>query len=177
MFVTFRYLGRLGRLGNQLFQIASVIGVARSSGCDFLLPPWPYARHFARSVPQSNRNPVVAQYVEQSFTYQEIVVRESVNLVGFFQSERYFKHCEPEIRGLFAPHPRLAEYVESKFGRLLQEETCSLHVRRTDYVGHPNYVDVDGLGHYDAAWSRPIAAACCTDDRHSRSTWLYLPTQ
>lgn len=38
--LTFLQLGRLGRLGNQLWQIASVIGLAKTFGHDFAFPPW-----------------------------------------------------------------------------------------------------------------------------------------
>ena len=47
-YCTFAQLGRHGRLGNQLFQIAGTIGLARKNGMDPLFPPdWPYRRVFS----------------------------------------------------------------------------------------------------------------------------------
>ena len=40
MIVTFSQLGRIGRLCNQAYQIASTIGIARRNGFDFAFPEW-----------------------------------------------------------------------------------------------------------------------------------------
>ncbi|MGC1343693.1 MAG: hypothetical protein WA854_15275, partial [Candidatus Binataceae bacterium] len=72
--VTFRFLGLLGRLGNQIFQIAATIGIARKNACPFLLPPWGYARHFANPHPQTSFRPRARRRRETSFAYQEIVI-------------------------------------------------------------------------------------------------------
>src|SRR5262245_36764856 len=50
--VTYTPLGRYGRLGNQLFQIAATIGIAQNRGERVLLPPrWEYRSRF--SLPDS----------------------------------------------------------------------------------------------------------------------------
>ena len=36
--VTFANLGRYGRLGNQMFQIASTIGIAKANGYEYAFP-------------------------------------------------------------------------------------------------------------------------------------------
>jgi HemY protein len=46
--VTFLDLGKMGRLGNQMFQIASTIGVALQNGKDFSFPDW-VCRHSSNS--------------------------------------------------------------------------------------------------------------------------------
>ena len=38
MTIAFNYLGKLGQLGNQMFQFASVMGVARYTGVAFMIP-------------------------------------------------------------------------------------------------------------------------------------------
>ena len=38
--VTFAQLGRYGRLGNQMFQVASTIGIAKANGYDYVFPEW-----------------------------------------------------------------------------------------------------------------------------------------
>ena len=144
--VTCRALGRSGRLGNQLFQIAATIGTARRSGLDFVFPPWSYAEHFERAIPQSAAVPETETYDEPSFAYNEVRVCRSTDLAGCFQSERYFKHCEAEVRSYFSPCAELLAGLRERFGDLLARPTCSVHVRRGDYVQLPEYVQPGGHG-------------------------------
>ena len=44
--ITFRQLGQVGRFGNQLWQIAATLGVAKSLGRDVALPAWEFERWF-----------------------------------------------------------------------------------------------------------------------------------
>jgi hypothetical protein len=57
-----------------------------------------------------------------------------VFLEGYFQSEKYFNHCEPEIRSLF----RFPEHVlfKTEYLNQISESTCpvSVHFRRGDFV-------------------------------------------
>ncbi|MHB8381774.1 MAG: alpha-1,2-fucosyltransferase [Candidatus Binataceae bacterium] len=152
--VTFRFLGHLGRLGNQLFQIAAAIGVARKNSCPFILPEWDYARHFANPYPSTSARPRTRRLREQAFNYQNIVIDRPTELYGYFQSERYFQHCADEIRGYLQPHPALAAMLEDHFRDLLARNTCSVHVRRGDYVGHPDFVDLSATDYYARAFAQ-----------------------
>jgi hypothetical protein len=151
MFVTFWNLGAAGRLGNQLFQIAAVVGTARRNGCDYIFPPWEYAQFFARPIPQTERISLVRYYCQPDFAYQDIDIAESTSLVGVYQSERYFQHCIAEVRDLFTPHPAFADELRSRCGSVLDGKTCSLHVRRTDYLGHPDYAELTASDYYERA--------------------------
>jgi hypothetical protein len=151
---TFRFLGNLGRLGNQLFQIAATIGVARANSCPFILPPWDYARHFANPYPHSSLRPRARRQRETSFAYQQIVIDRPTELYGYFQSERYFKHCAAEIRGYLQPHPRMAAMLEREFRDLLAFDTCSVHVRRGDYVGNSDFTDLSATDYYARAFAQ-----------------------
>jgi hypothetical protein len=153
MFVTFKSLGRLGRLGNQLFQIAATIGTACRNGCEFVFPPWPYGICFARTVPQSTSIPPTRTIREQSFPFQEISLTESSDLLGFFQSEKYFGHCQQEVRDFFTPRKELVGQIRAAFGHLRAKKTCSIHVRRTDYVGqwHGVFADLAAGDYYEKA--------------------------
>ena len=44
--ITYPQLGQNGRLGNQLWQIASTIGIAVDLEEDWSFPDWPYREHF-----------------------------------------------------------------------------------------------------------------------------------
>jgi hypothetical protein len=54
-------------------------------------------------------------------------------LDGFWQSEKYFKKYEDEIVDL------LDLQIDSKFNDLNFSGSCSVHIRRTDYLNSPNY--------------------------------------
>jgi glycosyltransferase involved in cell wall biosynthesis len=150
-FVTCCWLGQSGRLGNQLFQIAATIGTARKNGLGFIFPPWAYASCFEKAIPQSAQMPETKVYAEPSFAYREIRVCGPTDLAGCFQSERYFKHCEADIRSYFAPCKSLAIGLYLRFSKLLATPTCSVHVRRGDYALYPEYVDLAATNYYERA--------------------------
>ena len=143
MIVTFSRLGRFGRLGNQLFQIASTLGIARRNAAQAIFPVWRYAQLFTGPIPQSITSPgEFPVYREQSFTYQPIELAGSVDLAGFFQSERYFSSIAPEIRQALSPSESIRKQCQSQLPLLLDAGTCSIHVRRGDYVYHPLFTDL-----------------------------------
>jgi len=49
--ITFSKLEKKGHLGNQLFQIASTIGIAKSNGQEFGFPKWSYNFYFQNELP------------------------------------------------------------------------------------------------------------------------------
>jgi hypothetical protein len=152
-FVTFP-IGELGRLGNQLFQIAATIGIARRNGCSFVFPPWPYARHFEFPIPQVRPIRHFQRRMPRTHAYEEIVIDRTTELRGYFQSERYFAHCADEVRHYFTPHHALSYYLERAFGDLLAAKTCSIHVRRTDYIGNPTHPNLAAGDYYERAMSQ-----------------------
>lgn len=154
MIVTFSRLGRFGRLGNQLFQIASTLGIARRNAAQAIFPVWRYAQFFTGPIPQSVNPPgEFPTCLEQSFTYQPIELAGSVDLAGFFQSERYFSSIAPEIRQVLSPCESIREQCQSQLPSLLGAGTCSIHVRRGDYVYHPLYADLAATDYYERAMS------------------------
>jgi hypothetical protein len=152
--VTFHALGQLGRLGNQLFQIAATVGVARHNAGEYVFPPWKYAGYFERPIPVSTRIPPVQIYRDPSFSYRDIALAGDTSLLGYFQSERYFAHCAQEIRSLFTLQPRLLQSLRAQCAPLLREKTCSMHVRRGDYVGNPLFANLAAGGYYEEAMRR-----------------------
>jgi hypothetical protein len=149
-FVTFP-LGELGQLGNQLFQIAATIGIARRNGCSCVFPRWPYARHFEFPIPQAHPIRHMQRRSPLSFRYEEITIDRATELWGFFQSEQYFAHCADEVRHYFTPHHAVVQLLERGFGDLLKTNTCSVHVRRTDYLEHPEFCDLSATDYYERA--------------------------
>lgn len=140
--VSFRELGKLGRFGNQLFQIAGTIGIAALNGRDAVFPDWKNSDHVAHSPGASSRIGIFKNSLEAipdrvparwanirvPLHFERIRLQNGFdfNLSGFMQSEKYFEHVEAEIRRQFETIDRPS---------IIAKTVCSVHVRRGDYVG------------------------------------------
>jgi hypothetical protein len=167
--LAFNHLGHLGRLGNQMFQYASLRGIAANRGYDFGIPDSDGSNEWAEHqlfqvfdlVGLNRRNvgyldgghaPIAK---EVTFTFDELLFNQcpnDVSLWGFFQTEKYFKHIEQEIRRDFTFRPEIlnpcAEFMEEN------PDCISLHVRRTDYIPNKaNHYNL-GLDYYKKALDR-----------------------
>lgn len=133
--VTFNMLGRYGRLANQMYQIAGVIGVARRNGFDFAFQYWKnydhlerfgssedidIQRHFINPLPLYD-GPTLPDH-PVPWGYSDVKLDRSVSLSGHFQSEKFFGHCIDEVKW----------YLRMK-DEYPQNDYCALHVRRGDY--------------------------------------------
>jgi len=149
--VTSTQIGKNGRFGNQLFQIAAVIGYAKNRGVGYKLPKWwcelsgvsfePYFENYKSE--DIDENIFSNIYNEPNFSYNEIPFIENINLRGYYQSFRYFENSEDEVRKIFTP-----SVIKEKMG----ENVVSLHVRRGDYnLSSGAHVPL-GSGYYRKAY-------------------------
>lgn len=135
-------IGRYGRFGNALFQIAAVIGIARKSGHEFGFRPFVNHDHKERFGSTedveldkyfTNQLPGLDGFSDGNFhevPYQWGYEYHSFgdglwNITGHFQSEKYFKHCIDEVRHYFRMN---AEIPEDGW-----DNVVAIHVRRGDY--------------------------------------------
>jgi len=122
----------MGRLGNQLFQIAAVFGYAMKHNVDFSIPEttlnpkiWKsYFDNLYKPLPAGQG--MYAIYKEPSHAYAEIPLYINVMLDGYFQSYKYFDFCLDKLRELFG------------FDWQLDKKTVAVHVRRGDYLLYPD---------------------------------------
>jgi hypothetical protein len=159
--ITFKDIGHYGRLGNQLFQIASTIGIANTNNDVAVFPKWfcnytkkEMSRFFKNNITETlPHNYPVPTYEEPAFSYNHVHYNNNVNLHGYFQSEKYFKHCEHLIRHYFQPTDAVVAYLFEKYGDVIKDKiTCSIHIRRGDYVKN-NVHDVCDIAYYNRAIS------------------------
>lgn len=88
-------------------------------------------------------------YQEPGFHYSEIPsVQNSLYLNGYFQSEKYFKDKEDDIRKMFSYPDSYVNAVKEKYKDLLSQNTCSIHVRRGDYLSSPNHHPTQNMNYY-----------------------------
>lgn len=134
--IAFRMLGKYGRLGNQLFQIAATLGIARAHGVGAGFSPWEHDACLARPLPPIPQGFEGRIFQEADFRHSEVRLDAAVDweLRGYFQSERYFNGCKEDVLRDLAFSSNHIGSVRERFGHLLKGETCSLHVRRGDYL-------------------------------------------
>lgn len=88
-------------------------------------------------------------YQEPGFSYNDInEIAGNVYLNGYFQSEKYFKEVTPEIKNLFSYPQTYRDQVFENYKQLLLQNTCSIHVRRGDYLNSPNHHPAQSMNYY-----------------------------
>ena len=149
--IGFNHLGRLGQLGNQMFQYAATLGVARYTGVPYCIPN--HQEVFddgignklrielfdCFNIKPENVGILNTEYIlqEKGFEFDPTILHSSrqvdYSLYGFFQTEKYFKHISDEIRKDFTFKKPFVdeckEIVESVFN-----DPIALHIRRGDFL-------------------------------------------
>jgi hypothetical protein len=158
--ITFISLGNLGRLGNQMFQLASTFGIGKRLGYEVKFsreivtggsPESPDSYLGCKlyecfDIPESLLLPhsdilykIKFRYNEGDFRYNpetESLVPD-IDLYGYFQTEKYFKEYRKEILEIF----KFKKEISSKANQLLEvrDNYVSVHVRRGDYLNSPEH--------------------------------------
>lgn len=142
----------MGRLGNQLFQIAATIGYANKINMPYHIPKntlndmvWPPIftgltnEHF-------NPNYSRLELIEVNHCYNELPAYISstvpINFVvkGYRQSYKYFEHCIDEVRdAVNIPNP------------LVNMDACAVHMRFGDYRQYPTKHPIPPKEYFDSA--------------------------
>jgi hypothetical protein len=149
-------------LGNNLFQIAAAYGI---SNRDNKVPVFEfdntYRQHSSIEIYVDNifRNLIFVNkltnfltYNEINFEYNEIPkIDQNLKIFGYFQSEKYFYNCKEEILKIFDIDETNKKYLETKYNSVLDKDTCSLHIRRGDYLKSNGAHPIIDLNYYKNA--------------------------
>ena len=159
-------IGCNGRLGNQMFQYASMRGIASVKGFDWVVPPenYDHTANYAlfetfkmTNVQEKNIGFVEGEILKETIhCYDENLVdscSDNTNLDGFFQTEKYFENIVDEIRSDFTFKD---EYLKpcKEFIDSLDTTPIFLHVRRGDAIGKEHYHPVAPMSYYVEALKR-----------------------
>jgi hypothetical protein len=145
-----------GGLGNQMFQIAAAFTVAKSNdedyGFDFENCFTPaqgntstkYLDNIFKNVKSISGIPTnfKLRYNEPVFNHVYMPPLKSALLTGYFQSEKYFSNYKEDIIKLF--HVKPIEFKKEGI-------TTAIHVRRGDYLKHPNFHPTCSVEYYTKA--------------------------
>lgn len=175
--ISFNRLGNLGHLGNQMFQYASLKGISHKNNTDFCIP---HKEDFGKYYPvksildncfniECNRGiSHFTSMMEPKFCFDETFfnIDKDLDIFGYFQSEKYFKHIEEDIRKDFTFLPDIYDLSRDFFESLDEVDILSLHIRRCDYTSNPNH-PVQSLEYYESAlkyFPKDITVLIFSDD-------------
>jgi hypothetical protein len=148
----------MGGLGNYLFQLSSAYSVSLRENkeliCDVNDINIGHSNYhiYKSNIFRNVRFDTVTShevYYEPKFEYSEIPkINNNVKLVGYFQSEKYFKQYEQEIRNFFSIDDETLIKIKNKYSNIIDSNTCSIHVRRGDYLRFSDIHTVLNIEYY-----------------------------
>ena len=152
MTVAFNYLGKMGQLGNQMFQYAATLGIARKNGIPFMIPNHDEIFHDGignrlrielfdcfdikpDNIGMLNNTNV---FPEEGFEFQQkffsVDNRDEFSIYGFFQTEKYFQHCADEVRNQFTFKKKISDECKEIVEEVFDQDPIALHIRRGDFL-------------------------------------------
>ena len=141
-----------GGLGNQMFQIAATTSLALDNNdescfnfenCHTPLqgnPSISYKENIFKKICNNNNFKINYSYTEKNFSFSEIPYVSNMNLIGYFQSEKFFIKNKNHILNLFE-----LPYEDVKKP---SENITSVHIRRGDYLNLKNYHSLCDIDFY-----------------------------
>jgi hypothetical protein len=161
--ITFSELGQWGRLGNQLYEYAALLGIGRELGFDVAIPPLDQhelgscfeirAPILTRRDRRHIRHRLHEPRIGYSPRYRDI--DDFTDLTGYFQSPRYFPDRAALKQELvFRPELLDAGAAAVERHRVHGQPVVGVTVRRGDYLLHPHqFVQLWATDFYDRAFS------------------------
>ena len=143
--ITFSNFGNYGRLGNCMFQYASLYGIAKKYNLNLELPRWDKEKYFVKPFPHYTKVPLIhINSEEPSYHYcpewiEGLNKERNLNLKGYYQSQKWFDHCVPDIVANFEFKKEFKEATWIKAKLPDGKKNIVIQIRRTDYVNNPNY--------------------------------------
>jgi hypothetical protein len=161
------YIHPIGGLGNMFFHISSIWTLAKDNNDELGLldidkkiqdlindkrGDLKHAQIFKYLFNRfPNKNGNVSNSITYPFKYTALEYKNEFQYVGYFQSEKYFKHRRNEILELLKPGNEFISEID-KYNNLFGN--ISLHVRRNDYVKlYPEVHPPQTIEYYENALS------------------------
>jgi len=144
--ISFNELGNYGRLGNQMFQYASLRGIANTLGYDWAIPPSGTDRidnyglfdcfEMTSATPEHQQITGFRTRECTSFHYDPHFVDtlpENIDILGYFQTEKYFIDIKDEIVKDFTFKPEILNKSKEFMDAIeADNDIVFIHVRRGD---------------------------------------------
>ena len=122
-------------LGNSLFQLAVLVSLSKEYGYKIEIPKkYSFAKFM--NIPSDWLVDTVSSYSlynEPKFSYSKIMLSDSTEIDGYFQSEKYFKVYENDVKKVMSLKTEHKNILTSKLPSN-GNKNVSLHIRRGDYL-------------------------------------------
>jgi hypothetical protein len=175
--ITYDFLGGHGQLGNQMFQYALLVGVKHKiKNCNIKIDPETKNRSYLfkffdlkECTIEPFQSPIL--YNEKHFFFDEDVfnINQNTNFRGYYQTDKYFKHCSNTVRQEFTFKRELQSQVDAFLEQFRGKYLVSVHVRRGDYLVNPEIHTFPGIEYYSKAMEHldngNTVFICTSDDK------------
>ncbi len=171
----------MGRLGNQMFQFSSVLGIAERKNYKvaFPLENCLEIKMNGPLDPNSMKNIGVKAdlldcfnipsdyfipssfidikriYQENKFEYdsQTESIEDNTDIKGYFQTEKYFSHISERLKAIFSFKSEIIRQGKKIMSDyVVGERAVSIHVRRGDYTLYPDHHPTCDMNYYRSAF-------------------------
>lgn len=175
MVITYDYLAKHGQLGNQMFQYALLVGVKYKIGAKIVIDPEVKKASYLFDFfdlkeckidifPGSN----LFQEPHYEYYHEVFDILENTNFRGYFQTEKYFKHCAVEVKKEYTFKPHITDRVYKTLEGHTNKRLVSVHVRRGDYLLYPDAHPICTLDYYNTAMNmldgEDVIFVCTSND-------------
>jgi hypothetical protein len=166
--IGFKQIGRCGRFGNQMFQYASLLALAKDNNFEysvaysnnssdeysnFILPD-AFDNLSAKDCSNTQFSKVA---IENIGYYNDVYdpniknLSDNMEIFGYFQSEKYFKHRKSEICKEFA-FKNWIVYNANLIRNEYSDECISVHIRLGDYLKQQHNHPICSQDYYKKAF-------------------------
>lgn len=128
---------QVGYLGNQLFMVATALGLKAHSGDEVVLPPFDLQNLFEITpftIRPKCEISTSSRFTEPGFGFKDIHPKKDVTLQGYFQSWKYFENLDIAKIFSFTEEIRNSASKHLDSMDLAGKNICSVHLRRGDYL-------------------------------------------
>jgi len=137
-----------GRLGNNFFELASMIGMSRKYECNFEIPKWRYSEYLMYPPFEYAEEPICDISIQEpNFHYEpefwnnhsEDFKNKVVNIRGWLQSPKFWENDQKYIQERLSFTHELQNKVREQFIDVFTKPTIAISIRRGDFVNNENH--------------------------------------
>jgi hypothetical protein len=167
-------IGLNGRLGNQMFQYASLMGIAKKNNFEYGinyendfnldLSDIPEDIHINQKILTLSRLFKLSALNSNNLNYPTIIephmhfcedlfkISDNTNLHGYFQTEKYFSHIKNQIINEYKFPNEIKEKAELYIKSIKDREVVGVHFRRSDYIALKDFYNTNLEDYYKKAF-------------------------
>ena len=144
--ITNNSIGAYGQLGNQMFQYALLLGIRNKTNYEIVFDLEVRKNSYLFDFFDLNECTIKEfntdnLYQEKHYHFDPEVfdINQDTNFRGYFQTDKYFKHCSDIVRKEFTFKQDVRDRVDSYLSQYEGKKLIMVHIRRGDYLINPTY--------------------------------------